>query len=173
MCGLSPSPQMGFCFGLACVILEEISLKCQHWSVLLWAVEFSWIWKVLSSAPLTISGDAPLMRIAFQFTFEVSQGTLLVWWAVCLVPSSLCELRHLLQEWDVFWIEGEPSSHSVHPQLRSPLSLEHCVSQTIWRWTFRYLFHLWHSCVCACVNDMCSTVWRGQIPFSNLCLSCF
>lgn len=106
-----------------------------------------------------------------RFTFEVSQGTLLIWWAVCLV--SVCtetfaaRMRSLLDG-------GEPSSHSVHPPLRSPLSLEHCVSQTIWRWAFRYLFHLWHSCVCvcACVHGVRTTVWRGQIPFSNLCLSC-
>lgn len=87
-----------------------------------------------------------------RFTFEVSQGTLLIWWAVCLGPSSLYALRHLLQEWEVCWMEGEPSSHSVHPLLRSPLSLEHCVSQTIWRWAFRFLFHLWHSCVYVCVH---------------------
>lgn len=87
-----------------------------------------------------------------RFTFEVLQGTLLIWWAVCLVPSSLYALRHLLQEWEVCWMEGEPSSHSAHPLLRSPLSIEHCVSQTIWRWAFRYLFYLWHSCVYVCVH---------------------
>lgn len=87
-----------------------------------------------------------------RLTFEVSQGTLLIWWAMCLVPSSLYALRHLLQEWEVWWMEGEPSSHSVHPPLRSPLSIEHRVSQTIWRWAFRYLFYLWHSCVYVCVH---------------------
>ena len=33
LCGLSMYPQVGLCFGLAYVVLGEISLKCQRWGI--------------------------------------------------------------------------------------------------------------------------------------------